>query len=72
MSGFNRKTGRYELTLTKGLWWSRFRDPRPESMDDLAALLVAAGMKFERHPRWLDVDAAEGQIFDAIHGPWRG
>lgn len=71
MSGFNRKTGFYELTATKAEYYCRTPDcpDKFTSMDFYATKLAQAGFDVVRvHNTWLEVDASEGQVFGCLSG----
>ena len=69
MSGYNQRTGRFELTWTKASYYWRRSEPCPETMQGFAEALKSAGIQvFHVHDSWLECVATQGQIWTALSG----
>jgi hypothetical protein len=68
MSGFNKKTSRYELTITKARWWSRHIQGRSSwTMQHFADELGAAGVTVATvRENWLECDATQERVYQVI------
>jgi hypothetical protein len=78
MSGWNKKTGFYELTYSQAQYWFR-RNDLPEEciaskgkkyLDVIAFILENHGLKFvSHHSAWLEVNCnSAGEIWEALSG----
>lgn len=69
MSGYNSRTGRFELTRTKADYYWRRAEPCPESMEGFAEVLRKSGIEvFRVHNTWLECGATQGQIWTSLSG----
>lgn len=72
MSGYNKKTGNYDLTWTQANWWlSRFgrRDIETQEMEWFADKLKRQGIRVVKvHPTWLTARAKTNDICHALQG----
>lgn len=67
MSGYNAKTGLFELTATKAEYWSCKPWKLAGSMDFYADLLRSAGLRVVAvHGAFLEADATQNEIFHAL------
>jgi len=70
MSGYNSKTGRFELTSTKAHYWSRLSG---KSMEFFAGVLRGGGLEVVAvHDAWLEVVASQDEIFRALRSSRSG
>ena len=69
MSGWNKRTGKYDLTITKASWWARRgRYSHIDTIEGFAKILIDAGIVCQIHPRWIECDASESRIYDVLRG----
>ncbi len=74
MSGFNPKTGTFELTASRARFWLRRTEYPPElkaleGMEFIAGLLRHAGHEVVKvRNGWLTVKATQGQVWEALSG----
>ncbi len=77
MSGFVGKSGRYDLTVTKALYWHRFQKDSCRSLEDvLHAHIYDLGFRWQEKPggRWVRitgpglVDGWTDRLYVAISG----
>jgi len=69
MSGFNSRTGRFELTATKASYYWRHSTKEPETMQEFAAVLERSGIKvFAVHATWIECENRPDAIWTALSG----
>ncbi len=73
MSGYNAKTGRFDLTWTKASdWWrdrTQDRDPMPSEMQHFASELRRAGINvYSVHSAWMSCEHNPAAIYKALAG----
>jgi hypothetical protein len=77
VSGYNKRTGIFQLTRTKALYWLRRKDVPVEcltidkwdSMKFFECILKSSGLEVvEDHGSYLSIKALPGQIWEALSG----
>jgi hypothetical protein len=69
MSGYNNRTGRYELTATKAEYWWRHSKTKPKTMEEFAIFLEGSGIKvFAVHETWIECENYPAAIWTALSG----
>lgn len=74
MSGYNRKTGYFNMTQTQAAYWLR-RDDIPEECRNKEGLDLACCVLehhrirvVENHGSWAEIDATNAEIWEALSG----
>jgi hypothetical protein len=74
MSGYNKKTGCFELTATKAAFWLRRPDIPAECaglpvLDRACCVLQHCNIRVvANHGAWAEIEARPGQIWEALSG----